>query len=109
MAQKVGAGFILQTDSNAHLGTDVINGYVNEQNVNAKYFVQFLERMPSLTLINSLPLCEGEITIMIISLKNSFMMVNFVILTYQSIHLIKWKKKMEEMPVQEPLVMDLLI
>ena len=62
MAQKVGAGFILQTDSNAHLGTDVINADVNEQNANGKYIVQFLERMPSHTLINSLPLCEGKIT-----------------------------------------------
>ena len=49
-------------DSNAHLGTDVINADVNEQNANGKYIVQFLERMPSLTLINSLPLCEGKIT-----------------------------------------------
>ena len=62
IAQNIGAGFILQMDSNAHLGTDVINGDVNEQNVNGKYFVQFLERMPSLTLINSLQLCEGKIT-----------------------------------------------
>ena len=62
IAQKAGAGFILQMDGNAHLGTDVINGDVNEQNVNGKYFVQFLERMPSLSLINSLPLCEGKIT-----------------------------------------------
>ena len=49
-------------DINAHLGTDAIKGDVNEQNVNGKYFVQFLERMPSHTLINSLPLCEGKIT-----------------------------------------------
>ena len=62
LAQKAGAVFILQMDSNAHLGTDIINGDVNEQNVNGKYFVQFLERMPSLTLINALLLCEGEIT-----------------------------------------------
>ena len=49
-------------DINAHLGTDAIKGDVNEQNVNGKYFVQFLERMPSHTLINYLPLCEGKIT-----------------------------------------------
>ena len=42
--------------------TDIINGDVNEQNVNGNYFVQFLVRMPSLTLINSVPLCEGKIT-----------------------------------------------
>ena len=40
--------------------TDIINGDVNEQNVNGNYFVQFLVRMPS--LINSVPLCEGKIT-----------------------------------------------
>ena len=48
IAQRAGAGFILQMDSNAHLGTDIINGDVNEQNVNGKYFFQFLESMPSL-------------------------------------------------------------
>ena len=35
-------------------------------------------------------------------IKNSLMMVKFVISTSQSIHLIKWKNVMEEMPVQEP-------
>ena len=49
-------------DSNAHLGKDVIKNDVNEQNVNGKLFVLFLERKPNLTVINSLPLCEGSIT-----------------------------------------------
>ena len=62
MAQKVGAGFILQMDGNAHLGSDFIEGDVNEQNHNGKLVVQFMERMPNLSLINSLPLCEGKIT-----------------------------------------------
>ena len=61
MAHNVGAGFILQMDSNAHLGRDVLKDDINEQNVNGKLFVQFLERMPNLTLINSLDLCEGSI------------------------------------------------
>ena len=43
LAQKAGAVFILQMDSNAHLGTDKINGDVNEQNVNGNDFVQFLK------------------------------------------------------------------
>ena len=62
MAHKVGAGFILQMDSNCHLGKDVIENDVNQQNLNGKLFIQFLERMPNPTLINSLPLCEGSIT-----------------------------------------------
>ena len=62
MANKVGAGFILQMDSNAHIGKDVIKNDVNEQNVNGKLYVQFLERMPNLTVNNSLPICEGSIT-----------------------------------------------
>ena len=50
MAHNVGAGFTLQMDSNSHLGKDVIENDVNEQNMNSKLFVQFLERMPNLTL-----------------------------------------------------------
>ena len=64
MAHNVGAGFILQMDSNAHLGKDALKDDINEQNVNGKLFVQFLERIPNLTLINSLDLCEGSITCM---------------------------------------------
>ena len=61
-AHKVGAGFILQMDSNCHLGQEIIEGDVNVQNANGKLFAQFLERMPNLTLINSLEICEGTIT-----------------------------------------------
>ena len=62
LAHKAGAGFILQMDSNCHLGKDFLENDVNDQNLNGKLFIQFLERMPNLTLINSLPLCEGSIT-----------------------------------------------
>ena len=62
IAHTVGAGFILQMDSNAHLGKDIVKNDVNDQNLNGKLFAQFLERMPNLTLINSLDLCEGTIT-----------------------------------------------
>ena len=61
-ADKAGAGFILQMDSNAHLGKEVIKNDVNDQNSNGKLFTEFLERMPQLTIINSLSLCEGLIT-----------------------------------------------
>ena len=43
IAQRAGAGFILQMDINAHLGTDAIKGDVNEQNVNGKYWFNFLK------------------------------------------------------------------
>ena len=59
---KAGAGFILQMDSNLHLGKDVIRNDVNEQNLNGRLFCEFLERNNHLTLINSLPICEGKIT-----------------------------------------------
>ena len=61
-ADKAGAGFILQMASNAHMGKGMINNDVNEQNLNGKLFEQSLERMPQLTIINSLSLCEGLIT-----------------------------------------------
>ena len=61
-ALDAGAGFILQMDSNAHLGKDIIEKDPNEQNLNGKLFCDFLERLPHLTIINSLELCEGSIT-----------------------------------------------
>ena len=57
-----GAGFLLQMDGNCHLGKELIKDDVNVQNINGKYFKEFLERNPHLTLMNSLPLCEGTIT-----------------------------------------------
>ena len=57
-----GAGLILQMDGNCHLGPEIIDGYVNEQNANGKLFCEFLRSNPHLTIINSLSLCEGKIT-----------------------------------------------
>ena len=57
-----GAGFILQMDGNCHLGEEIIKNDPNIQNLNGKLFCEFLERNPHLTVINSLPLCEGTIT-----------------------------------------------
>ena len=56
-ALEKGAGFILQMDSNAHLGKDIIENDPNVQNLNGKLFLEFLERMPHLNIINTLPLC----------------------------------------------------
>ena len=49
-------------DSNAHLDKDVIEGDPNPQNSNGKLFCDFLERLPHLSIINTLPLCDGSIT-----------------------------------------------
>ena len=57
-----GSGFILQMDSNSHLGQDIIDNDPNPQNSNGKLFCQFLERLPHLTLINTMQLCDGLIT-----------------------------------------------
>ena len=57
-----GCGFILQMDSNAHLGQEIIKDDPNPQNSNGKLFCEFLERMPHLTVINTLPICSGLIT-----------------------------------------------
>ena len=61
-AAEVGAGFILQMDSNSHLGKGIIKSDVNEQNLNGRLFVEFLERNGHLTLVNTLSICEGSIT-----------------------------------------------
>ena len=62
LALEAGSGFVLQMDSNAHMGKDILKEDPNDQNVNGKLFCDFLERMPHLTLVNTLPLCEGSIT-----------------------------------------------
>ena len=60
--KQEGKGFILQCDSNAWLGPKIIPGDPRPQNKNGKLFENFLNRHPQLTLINSLPICEGKIT-----------------------------------------------
>ena len=61
-AERNGAGFILQMDSNCHIGKEILKTDINEQNQNGRLFANFLERLPHLTLINSLSICEGVIT-----------------------------------------------
>ena len=48
-----GKGFILQCDSNAWLGPNIIPGDPRQQNKNGKLFEEFLNRNPHLTLINA--------------------------------------------------------
>ena len=61
-AAEAGAGLIIQMDSNSHLGKDVIENDVNDQNLNGKLFCEFMERIPHLSITNALSLCEGSIT-----------------------------------------------
>ena len=61
-AWKNGSGFILQFDGNLWAGNKLIPGDPRSQNYNGKLFQEFLERNPNLTVVNSLPICEGLIT-----------------------------------------------
>ena len=60
-AKKAGAAFILHCDGNLWAGSGIIPGDPRAQNRNGKFFQEFLERN-NLTVVNSLPLCEGLIT-----------------------------------------------
>ena len=53
---------ILQMDGNLHAGPELITGDPNKRNSNGKLFIDFLEKFPHLTVINSTKLCEKVIT-----------------------------------------------
>ena len=55
-------GLILQIDSNAWVGNNIIPGDPNNQNGNGKLLQKFLEANPALTVENSLKCCNGIIT-----------------------------------------------
>ena len=59
---NMGSGFILQFDGNLWAGPEIIPGDPRPQNQNGKLFEEFLQRNPNLTVVNSLPICEGLIT-----------------------------------------------
>ena len=61
-ADSLEQGIILQMDGNLHAGDELIKNDPNPQNMNGKLFMQFLQRNPSLTVVNSLSICEGLIT-----------------------------------------------
>ena len=56
------AGFILHFDGNLWAGKEIIPGDPRPQNKNGKLFQEFLERHPHLSVVNSLPVCDGLIT-----------------------------------------------
>ena len=55
-------GLIIQIDSNAWVGEEVIPGDPNKQNRNGILMQNFLQNNPALTVVNALPCCEGLIT-----------------------------------------------
>ena len=61
-AWSSGSGFILHFDGNLWAGSDIVPGDPRPQNNNGKLFQQFLARNPNLSVVNSLPLCQGLIT-----------------------------------------------
>ena len=61
-AEKNGSGFILQFDGNLWAGAKIVPGDPRPQNKNGYFLEQFLNRNPRLTIVNSLPECQGLIT-----------------------------------------------
>ena len=55
-------GIIIEIDSNAWAGSQIIPSDPNKQNKNGKYFEEFLKRNPHIFVVNSLSLCDGNIT-----------------------------------------------
>ena len=61
-AQNSGSGFIMQFDGNLWVGPKIVPGDPRPQNKNGKLFEEFLGRQKQLTVVNSLPICEGLVT-----------------------------------------------
>ena len=61
-AKNSGSGFIMQFDGNLWAGSNLVPGDPRPQNRNGKLFEEFLGRQKQLTVVNSLPICEGLIT-----------------------------------------------
>ena len=61
-ASNNGTGLIMQFDGNLWAGANIIPGDKRKQNRNGKFFEEFLDRNPHLTVVNSLSLCKGLIT-----------------------------------------------
>ena len=61
-AENNGEGIIIQMDGNLHAGEKLVKNDPNPQNMNGKLFMQFLQRNTSLSVVNSMSICEGIIT-----------------------------------------------
>ena len=62
LATKNDEGIIIQIDSNAWAGKEIIPSDPNDQNKNGKLLKQFMKNNKDLTIVNSLPCCDGAIT-----------------------------------------------
>ena len=56
------AALIIQMDGNLWAGSQLVPGDPNPTNKNGKFFLDFLDKFPHLTVVNSLDICEGVIT-----------------------------------------------
>ena len=61
-AKDEGAGLVIEVDSNAWAGKQLIPRDPNIQNGNGKVLENFLKKNTNMTIVNALPLCEGTIT-----------------------------------------------
>ena len=61
-AKEDDVGLVIEIDSNAWAGDSIIPKDPNRQNNNGKRLEMFLKRNKNITLVNSLPLCEGLVT-----------------------------------------------
>ena len=68
MAQEVqnalefDTALLIQMDGNLWAGEELVKGDPNKPNCNGKLFMEFLKQFPHLTVVNSLPVCEGVVT-----------------------------------------------
>ena len=62
VAEEKGIGIIIQIDSNACAGENIIPGDPNQQKRNGKYLEEFLKSNPALNVVNPLQKCQGSIT-----------------------------------------------
>ena len=61
-AESEEQGVIIQIDGNLHAGSGLIENDPNPQNQNGKLFLDFLRRNKTLSVVNSMSICEGTIT-----------------------------------------------
>ena len=62
ISQQNDSACMIMIDSNCWLGKNILSFDPNPQNDNGKYFAHFLEKYDNITLLNSHPSCEGQIT-----------------------------------------------
>ena len=61
-AETENQGVLIQIDGNLHAGSNLIKNDPNPQNQNGKIFMDFLQRNSTISVVNSMSICEGTIT-----------------------------------------------